>query len=349
MNISNVLATRVLLFVLLCLCLASISLTRTVRADDLDRYRQQIQEMYVAYYGRPGDSPGIEYWANQLQSAGGNLNNVLDAFGTSSEYRDRFGSLSNTDLVDAIFQRLLARGADPDGLDFYTQSLNRGERSLASIAVDILNGVRGDDLDILRNKLELASFFTERAALAEFEYDESRITAAIALLGAVDHSTESVSQAKILATAIVGVTPDNYLVVELSGPIDGASITVIEARDENAQPIPVEAASAESWVALLGEQGWNAVDDKTQLNLLGLFRVDGVVIPDTLYIVTASGGVETDNNLDGLLDNPGTAVLGQWRALMTGEQLVVTGNRVSMLTDSVLRALEPEIPIRDDP
>jgi hypothetical protein len=80
-----------------------------------------------------------------------------------------------------------------------------------------------------------------------------------------------------------------------------------------------------------------------------LFRVEGVVLPDTLYIVTASGGVETDNNLDGRLDNPGTTVLGQWRALMTGEQLAVAGNRVSILTESVLRAIEEEIPIRDDP
>ena len=32
---------------------------------------RQVQQMYVAYYGRPGDPAGVEYWANRLAKVGG--------------------------------------------------------------------------------------------------------------------------------------------------------------------------------------------------------------------------------------------------------------------------------------
>lgn len=31
-----------------------------------DGYEQQVQQMYVAYYGRPGDPTGVAYWAGRL-------------------------------------------------------------------------------------------------------------------------------------------------------------------------------------------------------------------------------------------------------------------------------------------
>ena len=45
--------------------------------------------MYVAYYGRPGDPGSVDFWAEQLDAVGGNLNAIIDAFGNSQEYNDR--------------------------------------------------------------------------------------------------------------------------------------------------------------------------------------------------------------------------------------------------------------------
>ena len=41
-----------------------------------------IQSLYVAYYGRPADPAGLEFWANLLDQAEGDLSGIINAFGT---------------------------------------------------------------------------------------------------------------------------------------------------------------------------------------------------------------------------------------------------------------------------
>ncbi len=31
---------------------------------------QRVQELYIAYYGRPADPEGLEYWADRLDAVG---------------------------------------------------------------------------------------------------------------------------------------------------------------------------------------------------------------------------------------------------------------------------------------
>ena len=103
---------------------------------------QTIQNAYLAYYGRPADPGGLDYWAGRLKDAGGNLDEIIAAFGNSAEFTERFGMLENTELVNAIYQRLFKRDADPAGLEFYQDLLESGEKHLGSIALDIFNGVQ---------------------------------------------------------------------------------------------------------------------------------------------------------------------------------------------------------------
>jgi S-layer protein len=49
------------------------------------QYYDQIQKAYIAYYGRPADPAGQDYWATQLDKAGGNLDVIINAFGNSVE------------------------------------------------------------------------------------------------------------------------------------------------------------------------------------------------------------------------------------------------------------------------
>jgi len=39
-----------------------------------------IQSLYVAYYGRPADPQGLEFWATLLDKSEGDLNGIINAF-----------------------------------------------------------------------------------------------------------------------------------------------------------------------------------------------------------------------------------------------------------------------------
>ena len=120
----------------------------------------QVQQMYVAYYGRPGDAAGLTFWENRLSAANGDLADIINEFGSSDEFVDRFGSLDNNQLVNQIFLRLFGRPADAEGLEFYVNSLEAGERTLGAIALDIVNGaaIGSDDHGSITNKITVANY-----------------------------------------------------------------------------------------------------------------------------------------------------------------------------------------------
>ncbi len=129
-----------------------------------------VQEIYLAYYGRPADPGGEAYWTDQLDQAGGNLNAVIDAFGNSPEFTERFARLDTEALIAAIYHRLFNRDPDAGGLAFYTDLLESGQKTLGSIALDILNGASGEDVTRLDEKLVAAAEFTRLVEVSGTTY-----------------------------------------------------------------------------------------------------------------------------------------------------------------------------------
>ena len=119
-----------------------------------------IQEIYIAYYGRPADPGGAAYWEERLEDEAG-VATIMEEFGNSAEYTERFTGLSNTELVNAIYQRLFNRDADTGGLAFYVGKLDSKELSLQSIALDILAGAQNEDIDKISHKVWWAEQFTD--------------------------------------------------------------------------------------------------------------------------------------------------------------------------------------------
>lgn len=121
----------------------------------------RVQTIYIAYYGRPADPGGLEFWADQLDQNNGDLNQVIDSFGNSEEFDDNFGQLSDEQLITNLYQQMFNRPPDPGGLEFFTDRLSSGEASLASIAVQIADGADGIDVFTLSNKNIVADAFTD--------------------------------------------------------------------------------------------------------------------------------------------------------------------------------------------
>jgi len=151
--------------------------------------------MYVAYYGRPGDPDGVDYWAGELDDNGGNISVIVDSFGNSQEYIDNYGEPNSDQLVTTLFQQILGRDADPEGLRFYVGLLDSGAKSLASIALDIANGVQGEDIDTLANKVVAAQYITAAVANTRGPYGQDQLTFVKQLLLSISHDADTLDAA----------------------------------------------------------------------------------------------------------------------------------------------------------
>jgi hypothetical protein len=169
-------------------------------------YGRQLQQMYVAYYGRPGDPGGVNYWAGRMALVGGNwIPDLVNAFGNSVEYTERFGDLTDVALIDNLYQQLFNRSAEPVGLGFYVDLLNgtnvsglnptRRQSTLAQIALDIANGTSGSDVLTLDNKLDVATAFTRQILITKHRYEAPDIPLAVRFVATVNEDRQSVDVA----------------------------------------------------------------------------------------------------------------------------------------------------------
>ncbi|ABE36753.1 hypothetical protein DR64_7573 [Paraburkholderia xenovorans LB400] len=123
-----------------------------------------IQELYIAYYGRPADAGGLTFWATTLEQNGGSLASVVNAFATSAESAALYGSnVTPEALITAIYQNLLHRAPDAAGLTFYTNALATGTFTAGNLALAILGGVQNADVLTVQAELTAANQFTAAA------------------------------------------------------------------------------------------------------------------------------------------------------------------------------------------
>ncbi len=125
----------------------------------------QVLTAYVAYYGRPGDVAGLRYWSQRMDAEGGDLTAIIQAFGVSQEFDERYGQLPPPDLVNGLYRQLFARDAEPGGLAFYVDLLERNVATLQTIALDIIFGAINQDAVTVAHRLEVTRYYVTRVEL----------------------------------------------------------------------------------------------------------------------------------------------------------------------------------------
>jgi hypothetical protein len=164
----------------------------TARAQDFNTSEERVMEAYLAYYGRPADTAGLEYWSNRLAQEGGNIDSIIKAFGESQEYTDRFGTLSNIQLVTNIYHQLFDREPDKGGLDFYVDKLSNNEMSLQAISLTIFDGVTGNDKTIVNNKLTFSRFYVTEGFAESPNLSAATLAANVAKINDDSESLENI-------------------------------------------------------------------------------------------------------------------------------------------------------------
>lgn len=103
-------------------------------AFDADGNAGQVYRLYQAAFDRKPDSEGLGYWIAQADK-GYSLVDIARGFVASDEFRKLYGSApANQDLVARLYQNVLHRAGEKEGMDFWIGALD-SKVSVAQVLV----------------------------------------------------------------------------------------------------------------------------------------------------------------------------------------------------------------------
>ncbi|MCU1356918.1 MAG: hypothetical protein JWM89_2336, partial [Acidimicrobiales bacterium] len=98
------------------------------------RWQQQspVIRLFRAYFLRLPDLGGLNYWTNKRR-AGKSLDWISQSFASSSEFKNRYGTLSNAAFVNLVYTNVLGRAGDPGGVSHWTGVLDKGTKTRGQV------------------------------------------------------------------------------------------------------------------------------------------------------------------------------------------------------------------------
>ncbi|HBN58950.1 MAG TPA: hypothetical protein DD442_01570 [Halomonas sp.] len=197
-----------------------------------------VQSLYVGYYGRPADQEGLTYWADRLEAEGEGA--IINAFGNSAEYTALSEGQTNENLVKSLYKQLFGRDADASGLAYYVGVLESGEKTLAEIALTIMNAAGGIDRVVLDTKVQAANYHTIN--IADADYD---LAFAKALVASIDGTSTGADLdaaiSSVNATVLQGEIAANYnAVVQAEKAVTDAEEALAKALEDLAKETELE-------------------------------------------------------------------------------------------------------------
>lgn len=88
--------------------------------------------LYSAYFLRPPDKAGLNFWLDRRRG-GSTLSKISDTFAASSEFKNRYGSLTNAAYVELVYDNVLDRAPDPGGLAYWTAQLDQKKKTRGQV------------------------------------------------------------------------------------------------------------------------------------------------------------------------------------------------------------------------
>jgi hypothetical protein len=177
-------------------------------------YYNQVQNLYVAYFGRPADKLGLEYYANLLDKSNGNQLAMLHDFAASTESVALYNQSTTSGKINAMYQSLFGRAADIDGLAYWVNQVQTGKVIMSEVAATIAYGAQTADAAIVAAKLTAAATFTAGITTVEelLAYENNVAIGRTWLTGVTSAATATTAAATVdstLAGAVAGgsVTP----------------------------------------------------------------------------------------------------------------------------------------------
>ncbi len=238
-------------------------------------YLDEVQQLYIAYFGRPADAAGLTYWADQADKAGGDLTKIAPQISASAESQALYADMTAIQQVAAIYEDLFDRTPDVGGAIYWTDQMTSGATPASQVALAISRSAQGDDAVDIANKITAADAFT--AAIGT----PARAAA---------YAGDAVSGAKTYLQTIDSSTPKMTLAASGAAAADQAVNTGAAAAASASAAITLKVSGAT--VALSGTTG--------TINLSG---ADLTAYPAAAYgtvaLARASGAIAINNTASG--------------------------------------------------
>jgi trypsin len=93
-----------------------------------------VTRLYSAFFLRNPDASGLSYWWKKV-NGGTSLYSISNSMATSSEFKNRYGNLTNRAFVELVYQNVLGRAGDTAGINSWTSKLDRGVKNRGEVMV----------------------------------------------------------------------------------------------------------------------------------------------------------------------------------------------------------------------
>lgn len=168
-----------------------------------------LQKLYVAYYGRPADPIGLAYWDKALTAGTVTLADVSKFFGSTTEYTTTYAGMSNSAIINKVYQNLFGHDADTGGLFYWTDLLNSGKVTIDVIVKAVSEGALTTDKVAFDSKVAAATTFTN-------ETDTTQEVLAYSGTAANELAKKFIASVTDAATLAAATTPANIAAVQLN-------------------------------------------------------------------------------------------------------------------------------------
>lgn len=128
-------------------------------------YKTEVQKLYVAYFSRPADYAGLQYWSNILATNPNGYQQISANFSSSNEYQTTYGGMDNRSVVSKVYVNLFGRPAESAGVDYWAALLDKKAITIDNVVTQIAAGALGSDLFAYNAKVAVSSAFTTRLDL----------------------------------------------------------------------------------------------------------------------------------------------------------------------------------------
>ena len=192
---------------------------------DTQSAANQIEAIYIAYFARAAEEPGLNYWSNtySAQIAAGNsvdtaANNIANTFALQTEAKNLYGFLASppthvnptdpvqiaaaTAMVEAVYLNLFNRTVTSTdvGVQYWVGQILNGQVGVGTAIYAIANGALGADQTVLTAKIAAGTDFTTVTYAANLGTIEP---VSAGFLTAAKNSVAPVFDATSLAASIV--------------------------------------------------------------------------------------------------------------------------------------------------
>ena len=131
---------------------------------------QQVQALYIAYFGRPADPDGLAHWTQV-----GDLESLADQMANSPEYIAATFGKDSREVINSFYVNLFGRNGEAEGVNIWLAAVVDGDATLQDVGLYIgraalENPVANSDTEALVAKTIAADKFTADVVATNADY-----------------------------------------------------------------------------------------------------------------------------------------------------------------------------------